>query len=177
MIEQIKSPRFVVLSLLIMLAACTRILPLLIPHTWNFTAIGALAIFAGSQFKDLRCSFIVPLIAMFLSDLFLGQGFASTVYLGLMAMVACGVFIRGKINPTRIGMASLVGALIFYLLTNFVCFYPASIHPQTFAGAIESYVVALPFLRNMLVGDLFYGVLLFGGFYLIEKRYPALVIG
>lgn len=177
MIEQIKSPRFVVLSLLIMLAACTRILPLLIPHIWNFTAIGALAIFSGSQFKDSRFSFIIPMAAMLLSDFFLGQGFTPIVYLGLMAMVACGIFIRGKVNPTRIGLASLVGTLIFYLLTNFVCFYPVSIHPQTLAGAIESYVVALPFLRNMLLSDLLYGTVLFGGFYFIEKRYPALVAG
>ena len=63
-----------VLSLLVLFAACTRALPLFIPHTWNFTAISALAIFTGSQFKDTRFAFTISLIAMAISDVFIGYG-------------------------------------------------------------------------------------------------------
>lgn len=177
MIEKIKSPRFVVLSLLVLLAACTRALPLLIPHSWNFTGIGALAIFAGAQFKDSRFAFAMPLAAMLLADLFIiGEGLDLLVYIGFVFMVACGVCIRGRADLFRVGLASVVGTLVFYLITNFAYFYTQDIHPHNWAGVVESYVVALPFLRNMLIGDLFYGVLLFGGFHFIEKHYPILSI-
>lgn len=176
MIEQIKSPRFIVLSLLVLCAASTRALPLLIPHTWNFTAIGALAIFAGSQFGDKRFAFAIPLIAMALSDLFIGHGFSLTVYIGLTSMVACGVSIRKNTNLTTVAMASVVGTLLFFLITNFAYIYSPSLYPHNIAGVVTSYVMGLPFLRNMLIGDAFYGFALFGGFYLIRMRYPALAV-
>lgn len=176
MIEQIKSPRFIVLSLLVLFAACTRALPLSIPHIWNFTAIGALAIFAGSQFKDNRFAFTIPLIAMAVTDLFIGNGFDPIVYIGFVAMVACGVLIRNNINPKNIGLSSITGTLTFYLITNFAYFYPQTLYTHDLSGIFTSYVMALPFLRNMLIGDIFYGLILFGGFYIIQKRYPALSV-
>ena len=99
MIQTIKTPRFLVLSLLILAAAATRALPLLVPHVWNFTAVGALAIFAGAQFSDKRLAFIMPLAAMAISDVFIGNGFSAIVYAGFVAMVACGFFL---INQFRI---------------------------------------------------------------------------
>ncbi len=176
MIEQIKSPRFIVLSLLILFAACTRALPLFIPHCWNFTAIGALAIFAGSQFEDKRFAFAMPLIAMGIADLFIGDGFEPTVYMGFAAMIACGMLIRNHINPTSVVLSSITGTFIFYLITNFAYLYPSSLYPHNLTGIVTSYIMALPFLRNMLIGDVIYGFALFGGFYFIKKQYPALAI-
>lgn len=176
MIEQIKSPRFIVLSLLVLFAACTRALPLFIPHIWNFTAIGALAIFAGSQFKDNRFAFAIPLAAMTISDIFIGYGFDLTVYIGFTVMVTCGVLIRNHITPTSIALSSIVGTLAFYLITNFAYLYSPYLYPHNLTGIVTSYVMALPFLRNMLIGDMMYGLVLFGGFYFIKKRYPALAV-
>ena len=169
---QAQSTRFLVLSILVIAAAATRALPLLLPNTWNFTAVGALAIFAGSQFNNKALAFIVPLSAMALSDVFLGHGFNLVVYTAFIIMVACGVFIRHKVNPTNIALASLVGAILFFLITNFAFLYPW--YPHNIQGIIQSYIAGLPFLRNMLIADVIYGTLLFGGFYLLEKRYPAL---
>ena len=74
MIQTIKTPRFLVLTLLIVATAATRALPLLVPHVWNFTAVGALGIFAGAQFSDKRLAFVMPLAAMAISDVFIGNG-------------------------------------------------------------------------------------------------------
>lgn len=172
---KIDSSRFIVLTLIVILAAFSRALPLVIAHTWNFTAVGALAIFAGAQFNDKRLAFIMPLAAMALADLlFLKNGFSLLVYSGFIAMVACGFLIRNKVNTTNVILASFISASVFYLITNFSFFYPVSLYPRNFSGIIASYTAALPFFRNMLLGNLVYSAVLFGGFYLLAKRYPVL---
>jgi hypothetical protein len=175
MTEQIRSPRFLVLTLLIVCAALTRALPLLIPHIWNFTAIGALAIFSGAQFNDKRLAFIMPLAAMALSDLFIGNGFSMVVYLGFTAMVLCGFLIRKKVSVSNIALSSIGGALIFFLITNFALLYPVSFYPHNMQGIIASYIAGLPFLNNMVAGNLLFSGVLFGSFHLLSKRYPVLI--
>jgi hypothetical protein len=172
---KIDSTRFIVLTVIVILAAFSRALPLVIDHTWNFTAVGALAIFAGAQFNDRRIAFIMPLAAMALADiLFLQNGFSLLVYTGFIAMVACGFLIRNKVNTMNIILASFISASVFYLITNFSFFYPVSLYPRNFSGIIASYTAALPFFRNMFIGNLVYSAVLFGGFYLLAKRYPVL---
>ena len=172
---KIDSSRFIVLTVIVILAAFSRAIPLVIDHTWNFTAVGALAIFAGAQFNDKRLVFIMPLAAMALADLlFLRNGFSLLVYSGFIAMVTCGFLIRNKVNTMNVILASFVSAAVFYLITNFSFFYPVTLYPRNFSGIMASYIAALPFFRNMLLGNLVYSAVLFGGFYLLTKRYPAL---
>lgn len=173
--EHIKLSRFIVLTLLVIAAALTRVMPLLIPHIWNFTAVGALAIFAGAQFNDKRLAFIMPLMAMALSDLFIGNGFSILVYTGFIAMVACGYLIRRKVSVTNVILASFISASVFYLITNFAFFYPVTFYPHNVSGILASYTAALPFFRNMLIGNLVFSAVLFTSFYLLSKRYPVLV--
>lgn len=173
--EHIKLSRFIVLTLLVIAAALTRVIPLLIPHMWNFTAVGALAIFAGAQFNDKRLAFIMPLMAMALSDLFIGNGFSMLVYTGFIAMVACGYLIRRKVSVTNVILASFISASVFYLITNFAFFYPVTFYPHNVSGILASYTAALPFFRNMLIGNLVFSAVLFTSFYLLSKRYPVLV--
>lgn len=172
--KDILTPRFIVLSLLVIAAASTRALPYLIPHIWNFTAVGALAIFAGALFSNKRLAFIMPLAAMAISDLFIGNGFSLLVYLGFTAMVACGFLLREKVNVTNIVLASFISASVFYLITNFAFFYPISLYPHNISGVLTSYAAGLPFFRNMLVGNLVFSAILFSSFYLLAKKYPAL---
>lgn len=174
MIKQLTSTRFLVLSLLIIAVACTRALPYLIPHLWNFSAVYALGIFAGSQFRDKRLAIAMPLGAMALSDLFIGQGFNLIVYAGFIVIVLCGIAIQNRITVTNVALASVTGAFLFYLITNFAFFYPTTQYPHNMQGVITSYVMALPFFRNALISDLIFAPILFYGFYLLEKRYPAL---
>ncbi len=170
------SSRFWVLTLIVILAAATRALPLFIPHIWNFTAVGALAVFSGAQFGDKKLAFIMPLAAMALSDLFIGNGFSLLVYAGFLAMVMCGFIIRKKAGVLNITLASVLSAVVFYLITNFSFFYPATLYPRNMGGIIQSYIAAVPFLNNMLIGNLIYSAVLFGSFYLLEKKYPHLAV-
>lgn len=172
--KDILTSRFIVLSLLVIAAASTRALPYLIPHLWNFTAVGALAIFAGAQFSDKKLAFIMPLAAMAISDLFIGNGFSLVVYLGFVAMVACGFLVRQKVNLSNVVLASFISASVFYFITNFAFFYPATRYPHNLSGILTSYAAALPFFRNMLIGNMVFSAVLFSSFYLLVKRYPVL---
>jgi hypothetical protein len=168
------TPRFIVLSFLVMTAALTRALPYLIPHIWNFTAIGALAIFSGAQFSNRGLAFILPLAAMAISDIVIGNGFSVLVYLGFTAMVACGFLVRSKVNVTNVVLASFISASVFFLITNFAFFYPVTLYPHNISGILTSYAAGLPFFRNMLIGNMVFSAVLFSSFYLLSKRYPVL---
>jgi len=172
--KDLLTPRFIILSLLVIAAALTRALPYLIPHIWNFTAVGALAIFAGAQFSNRGLAFIMPLAAMAISDIFIGNGFSLLVYCGFTAMVACGFLVRNKINVSNVILASFISASVFYLITNFAFFYPITLYPHNISGILTSYAAGLPFFRNMLIGNIVFSAVLFSSFYLLSKRYPVL---
>jgi hypothetical protein len=172
--KDLLTPRFIVLSLLVIAAALTRALPYLIPHIWNFTAIGALAIFSGAHFSNRGLAFILPLAAMAISDIVIGNGFSVLVYIGFTAMVACGFLVRSKVTVTNVVLASFISASVFFLITNFAFFYPATLYPHNFSGILTSYAAGLPFFRNMLIGNMVFSAVLFSSFYLLSKRYPVL---
>ena len=170
----INSTRFIVLTLLVIAAALSRALPYLIPHTWNFTAIGALAIFGGAQFSNKRLAFVIPIAAMAISDVFIGNGFSLVVYTGFVAMVGCGFLIRNKVNTTNVILASFISASVFFLITNFAFLYPSARYSHNISGILTSYAAGLPFFRNMLIGNLVFSSILFGTFYLLSKRFIGL---
>src|SRR5579871_1964392 len=59
------SPRSSVITGALLLAAVTR----LIPHPPNFAPITAMALFGAATLTDKRVAFLMPLIALFASDL------------------------------------------------------------------------------------------------------------
>jgi hypothetical protein len=161
--------------LIIILAAATRFLP----HPENFAPITAIAIFAAAYLPKKQ-AVAVPLIARFVSDIFLG--FASwpimaAIYLSHAAGILLGLWVRrsngnAKIMWSRIFSSSLAASAIFYLVTNFALLYPNYSH--TVSGIMQSYANALPFFRGTLLGDLFYSTVLFGSYafatWLVRKR-------
>jgi hypothetical protein len=164
-------PRFLFLAGMILLAAASR----LIPHPPNFSPIAALALFGGAQFADKRLAFLVPLAAMFLSDLVLGLHSLIPVIYGSFALIVClGFWLRRRQNVWAIGGAAVVGALLFFVLTNFGVWAMGQMYPKTPAGLIDCYVAAIPFFQNTLLSNLFYAALLFGGLAIAENRFVKL---
>lgn len=71
--------QWVVLALMVLAAAFSR----LIPHPWNFTAVGAMALFAGAYFSAKKYSLIVPLAAIpFFGNQIYGDLFFSAILFG-----------------------------------------------------------------------------------------------
>ncbi len=150
-------------ALFIVMAVVLR----LIPHIPNVAPIAAMALFGG-VYLNKRYALVVPILAMIISDFFLGFN-ASTpmVYTSFLITGCIGLWLRNHKNfPTVLG-ATLFSSVIFFLLTNFNFWYATPIYPKTFSGMIEAYVMAIPFFRNTIMGDLFYTGLLFGSYELV----------
>ena len=74
-------------------------------------------------------------------------------------------------------MATLGGSFFFFLFTNFGVWllgHETTGYAMTVKGLIECYVVAIPFFRSMLVGNLVYVLVFFGGFAFLRARFPVL---
>lgn len=164
-------PRHEVLVAMILAAALSR----LAPHPPNFAPIGALALFGGAQFSDRRVALLVPLAAMLLSDFFLGfYSHMGWVYGSFALIVGIGLWLRSHRTAWGIAGASLMGSMLFFVITNFGEWLHGSLYAKSFAGLMACYVAALPFFGNTLLGDGCYCAALFGGFALLESRFAIL---
>lgn len=189
-------PRFWILVLMISLPAALRV----VDHPWNIAPIGALALFAGAHFRDLRWAFLVPLAAMFLSDVGLGlvrENFELYTFHKLMPLtygcyavsVLLGIGIRRswrRIDATQddsqaktsrtlrkslpVATGTLFGSILFFFVTNLGVWVVFPTYPHTWEGLVQCYTAALPFFRNTLASDAFYVALLFGGFALLQEH-------
>jgi hypothetical protein len=79
------------------------------------------------------------------------------------------------VGAARVGAYSLLGSVLFFLVTNFGTWLGSSMYPQTGAGLMAAYVAGLPFFQWTVLGTLFYSTLLFGSFAWLRTRSPALV--
>lgn len=164
-------PRLVALISIILAASLSRLLP----HPPNMTSVAAVALFGGAYFSDRRLAFLVPLAALFLSDLFLGfYGHMEVQYLSFALIVCIGLWLEKDRSVFKIAAAALAGSVLFFLLTNFGVWAFGSLYPRTLGGLMDCYIAAIPFFRNTLQGDMLYTAILFGGFALLERRFSVL---
>lgn len=164
--------RFLLLTGIILIAALSR----LIPHPPNFSPVAALALFGGAQFSSKWTAFVVPLAAMVLSDLFLGFSAMMTpvIYGSFALIVFLGFCVKPKQTISRISLAAMAGAILFFVTTNFSVWLFGSFYPKTVAGLTECFIAAIPFFWNTLTSDLFYAAILFGALRAAEWRWPVL---
>ena len=154
---------------------------------WNFTAIGASALFGGVVIKEKRLAYILPLATLFLTDLIFQlftniQGFYGAqmifVYGAFLLIALIGTRIK-KVNALTILLASIGTGVLFFLISNAGVWILSGAYPRTFSGLIACYAAAIPFFRNdmfgnfflnTIMGSVFYSALLFG-FYALIKRF------
>lgn len=171
------SPRFIFVSSAILLAAASR----LFPHIPNFTPIASMALFGGVYFTDKRLAFVIPMLAMFLSDtameLLTGQGFHNTmiyVYLGFALTSFIGLRIRNNVSVLSVASGSIISSVLFFVITNFGVWAQSGFQLGA-AGLGTTYVMGIPFFAPTLLGDLFFSGILFGAFYVAQLKLPKLV--
>jgi hypothetical protein len=165
-------PRPALITGIVLASAALRI----VPHPINFTPIGALALFGGAYFSSKRAAVAVPLLSLIAGDIFTGfHPLVPYVYASFLVSVAIGFCLRRNKAASRIGDATLAGAIQFFLITNFAQWASAiGNYPKNAGGLAECYIAGLPLFWNTLAGDAFYVALLFGGMALAEKRFPSL---
>lgn len=178
---------------LFLVAAVTRLLP----HPPNVTAIVAVSAIAGA-YVNPRFAWLVPLAALLATDIFFLEPYGATemtfVYLGHAAAIGLSLlggwtFVRsrqhrrlegtpqgkGDVRTRSLldgyvlcGTAGIAG-IVFWTISNFGAFLVY--YPQTSAGFANCYVLALPFLRNQVLGD----VLITGGLFLAVEGFRLAV--
>ena len=165
-----------VVSLLLLLAAISRLLP----HPDNFTPLGAIALFGGTFIANRRLAILIPLGLMLFSDIMLevvfGTGFHNTmfyVYGALILVSTIGFVLRSRVQLQTILVSSLVGSLIFFFITNFGM-WMTGYYGYSGKSLLDCYIAGIPFFRGTVTGDLFFNLVLFGSFSLVRRRFPSM---
>ena len=176
-----------VLSIIILLAAFTRIMP----HPPNFSPIAAIGLFGAAHFAKKWQAFFIPLIGIWVSDLVINNYVYSSSssnivwfysgfywqYISYILIIFAGLFIfnRGiSLTKTVGGMISSSG--IFFLVSNFGVWAGGTMYPKNFGGVITCYAAGIPFIHNTIISDVLFTTVLFGTYYLLQVEYSSLKI-
>ena len=156
-----------IIPVIIILAAFTR----LIPHPPNFTPIIVIGLFGSAYIKNRTLAIMIPICAMFISDIFLGYHTTIFwVYGSLILISIIGIYLFTKINFKLCAIATLGSSLIFFIVTNFGVWMTSTFYPKTIYGILTCYIAALPFLYNTLLGSTFYAFIMFGGYEILKRN-------
>ena len=100
---------------LIIIAILTRLLP----HPPNFAPITSIALFSGFHFANKRLELFIPLIAMFISDLFIGLHDLVHCHLPLFYFDFSNEFLHEILSFTNV----ILGSSVFFVLSNLGVWY------------------------------------------------------
>jgi len=144
---------------LILILALAR----LIPHPPNFTPIIAVAIMSGYFFKNINLSFLTLIVAMLVSDLFIGfYENVIFVYASLLFITFVFYKISNKINFKNLFIYSFAGSLIFFIVSNFGVWALGSpgvhdiAYEKNLNGLVECYILAIPFFGNTFLSTVIF---------------------
>ena len=157
---------------LILILALAR----LIPHPPNFTPIIAVALISGYFFKNINLSLLILLVAMLLSDLFIGF-YENMIFVYASLLLITFVFhkISKKINYKNLFIYCFAGSLIFFIFSNFGVWALGSpgvldvAYERNISGLGECYILAIPFFGNTFLSTLIFA---YPGIF-IYKSLPA----
>ena len=127
-----------------------------IPHPPNFTSLIALSFYVPAVFGIRFIPTVV--VAMLFTDLLIG--FHSTILFTWGSIILIGLI--SKYSNKSIGVrisGSLLGAFLFYILTNFGVWIGGS-YGYTFDGLIQCYILALPFFGYTFISTLIFSTLI-----------------
>ncbi|MFY0600174.1 MAG: hypothetical protein JXR03_10925 [Cyclobacteriaceae bacterium] len=160
-------------TLLIAVAVCSRT----IFHVPNFAALAGVGLFSGFYFRS-QMAYVIPLLAVLISDFFIGfydLGSMAFVYAAWMLPVLIG---KWKLSMPAlnkyissflvIGAKAVLASLSFYVVSNLGVWLFSGMYSLSLSGLIECYVMAVPFFRATILGDILFSGVLFGTYYLVE---------
>ncbi len=159
---------------LVVLAALSRIA--LYPN--NFSPIIAIALFSGAVMYNKKWAFLLPLGAMFLSDILFEVfnidsgfwGYGQLVNYGLLAGITALGFAIKRINILNVAGFTILSSLLFFFVSNAMVWATIpGMYAPGLTGLRDSLVAGIPFLKNSLIADLVYSTVLFGGYVLLIK--------
>ncbi|MEM9918475.1 MAG: DUF6580 family putative transport protein [Bacteroidota bacterium] len=176
--------KYGVVALMIFVAALSRLLP----HPPNFTPVAGMALFGAAYFNKRWLAIVIPLIALWCSNLILDNVFYAQyydgfvwfsaitlwVYVSIAIVAVVGFLFLRKRSVGRIAVATLSASILFFLITNFGSWMSAmSVYPKTFSGLMACYAAGIPFFWKTMAGDFFYVAVLFGTYEWVKQSVPS----
>ncbi|WP_028296134.1 DUF6580 family putative transport protein [Olivibacter sitiensis] len=177
--------RNIVIILMIIAASAFRLVHFEQLAWANFTPIGAMALFGGTYFKDKWKAYLVPLMVFLLTDWIINYTLshqfilfydgAFFVYLAFLLMVYVGTLVD-KVNVVNVLSAGIVSVVIHWLVADIGTWWSGMypMYPRTLEGYLGCLIAAIPFERNLLLGNLVFGAILYGGFEWMQGRVSVL---
>ena len=137
------NPRLLTLTGMVLAAALVRLLP----HPPNFAPIAAMALFGGAYYSNKKLAFIIPLAALFLSDMIIGFHYlVPAVYTSFALIVLIGMSVK-TIKFKNLFLASVSASVMFFVLTNLAEWTFGVMYPKTMIGLTACFTAAIPFLK------------------------------
>jgi len=113
----------------------------------NLEPITLVCLLAGTYLG--REKFLIPIITMFVTDLFFGINAISIfVYSSFLVTVLLGKNIQ---SPWQSMLRGFYASTFFFLWTNFGVWLLFNMYPKNFAGLTECFIAGIPFYRNTLI--------------------------
>lgn len=176
--------RTIILILAIVAMAAIRLLTLKYQFLSNFTPVGAVAIFGGVYFNDKWKAYVAVLLTFFVSDVIINHSYtgqwslwSSDTFWNCVCF-SIVVFIGSTIKKLNVATSIIIllaPVTVHWLIMDLPWINgAASLYPYSLLGYFEALVAAIPFERNMLLGDAVFGAILFGGFELAKTKYTVL---
>lgn len=164
---------------LVLLAAVARVANAGM-HIYNFAPVAAVGLFSGAVIKDNKwMAILTPLMGQFLADVFFQfvagiQGFypgMQFTYAALAGAAWLGTSMK-QAKPLSILGYTLGASAIFFVVSN-LGYFTAGYNGYTINGLVKTYIDAIPFYRNALIGDMLGSTALFSSFFLAQRYVAA----
>lgn len=186
------NPRPFILAAFILAAGMFRLANSggLFPAFLNLTPLGAMAMFGGCYYQDKWKAYLVPLLTLWFTDIIINRFFIFNewvffydgfvwVYSSFALMVLIGQYIK-KVSIKSVVLSSLACALVHWLVSDIgvwlggVNISTGQPFTRDLKGLMDCYHHALPYLQKVLIGNLVFGAILFGGFEFMHVKFPFL---
>ena len=158
---------------------------------WSgFSPVIASALFSGFIVKKKDRSFLLPLLAVFLSDciihlLYLNNEFDYPGfyegqwrnYLILFSATLIGWMLNGKRYESLL-LGAIIAPTVFFLVSNFNVWLSVGevAYSRDFSGLMSSYIAGLPFYKNALIATLLFLPVVLFLYNIIARKRTALTI-
>lgn len=144
------------------------ILGRLLPHLPNATPITALSLFSGVFLTRPKAIF-ATIMTLIISDALLAYlyhypifgSWSVFTYSGFIFIALMGAYLSFNASLLKYLITMGILSMIYWLWSNFGVWLVSGMYTHTINGFIACYMMALPFLRNELFGDLIWVFVLY----------------
>ena len=152
----------------------------------NYSPLAAMALFGSAYFKGNIKPLLLPLMAIFISDIILfatvykqyGNGFLYDgwlwVYGAFLLIAINGKLIIRKVTVKNIALSIIVAVFIHWIVTDLGVWVGSKTYAQTWSGFMVCLGAAIPFELRLLLATVVYSTIMFGVFEVMQRKYASL---